>query len=246
MGDTDGAYFIGHSYGTFVCSWCRKYLGPSIVRKMALLDPVCFQVLRVWITVCGSATFRDAQNLTDAVISYFVFRELHTVFALSWIHWQTSELFPEETPANHTLVQLMGNDSIVPAQTVRRYLAEYEPEIKVIFESGFPHGAFAVPGEKELRKRVIDSLVELGEVPFEEENNQQSQGTTDLKMDKFMTSREFTSDISGSQALGDVMVRASVEGAVLSTLPERHSSDAEGSSGNLASSSSAAASSSAT
>ncbi|CAD7929131.1 unnamed protein product [Amoebophrya sp. A120] len=157
------AHFVGHSYGTAICSWCVKH-APSMVKKLTLLDPVCFQTLK---TALGtmSGTFREPGNIVDAVISYVAFRELFTVFAMSWIHWQDTELFPEVLPQGQTLVFLQENDSIVPVQTVRGYLSEYEPLLKIVYNPGTFHACFLLPQFNYLLQTVLCEILSLHEKP---------------------------------------------------------------------------------
>mmetsp|Transcript_26053 Transcript_26053/g.65657 ORF Transcript_26053/g.65657 Transcript_26053/m.65657 type:complete len:1383 (+) Transcript_26053:739-4887(+) len=161
----EAAHFIGHSYGTLICSWCVRH-APEMVRKLTVLDPVCFQNIKAGMN-CMSGTFREPSNIVDAVIAYAAFRELFTVFAMSWIHWQDTELFPEACPPGHTLVFLQEGDSIVPVQTVRRYLSEYEPMLHTIYNPGTFHGCFLLPPFKYLLDSLLVQIAELHEKPFD-------------------------------------------------------------------------------
>ncbi|CAD7924638.1 unnamed protein product [Amoebophrya sp. A25] len=161
------AHFVGHSYGTYICSCCRKHF-PQMVAKLSLVDPVCFHTLKVTVGTMGQ-TFREPTNVMDAVIAYVAFRELFTAFSMSWIHWQDAELFPHELPVGQTLVFLQGKDSIVPANIVRRYLGEYEPDIlRISYVSDTTHACFLMPNMKHILALVLDEIKTLHHTPAPE------------------------------------------------------------------------------
>ncbi|CAE7947142.1 ANKRD54 [Symbiodinium sp. KB8] len=115
----DSAHFVGHSFGSIVVAWMCKN-SKETVKVATFLDPVCFLLIKP--DVCYNFMYRRPETPTQLLMHYFVARELFIAHSLSRnFFWYQNLLWPEEL-VMPTLVMLSGEDSIVPAHSVRRYL----------------------------------------------------------------------------------------------------------------------------
>lgn len=117
------AHFIGHSFGTVVLAW-MVLRAPSLVSQVTFIDPVCFLLVKP--DVCHNFIYRKPATPTQLFFNFFGARELFIAHSLSRnFFWFENLLWPEQLtmPA---LVVLSGKDSIVPAHSIRRYLAAYK------------------------------------------------------------------------------------------------------------------------
>merc|ERR1712113_67307 len=87
---------------------------------VALLDPVCFLVMKA--DLVNNALYKDHSRFVQYMAQHLVFQELYICHTLMRnLFWWDSNVFVEElTPP--CLVLLSGMDEIVPAHSVRRYL----------------------------------------------------------------------------------------------------------------------------
>lgn len=117
--DHTSAHFVGHSFGSIVVAWmCRN--APETVAVATFLDPVCFLLIKP--DVCYNFMYRQPETATQLLMHYFVARELYIAHSLSRnFFWYQNLLWPEELQVP-CMVMLSGEDSIVPAHSVRRYL----------------------------------------------------------------------------------------------------------------------------
>ena len=117
--DHTSAHFVGHSFGSIVVAWmCRN--AKDTVAVATFLDPVCFLLIKP--DVCYNFMYRQPETATQLLMHYFVARELYIAHSLSRnFFWYQNLLWPEELQAP-CMVMLSGEDSIVPAHSVRRYL----------------------------------------------------------------------------------------------------------------------------
>lgn len=117
--DYTSAHFVGHSFGSIVVAWmCRN--AQETVAVATFLDPVCFLLIKP--DVCYNFMYRQPETATQLLMHYFVARELYTAHSLSRnFFWYQNLLWPEELQVP-CMVMLSGEDSIVPAHSVRRYL----------------------------------------------------------------------------------------------------------------------------
>ncbi|CAK9089763.1 unnamed protein product [Durusdinium trenchii] len=113
------AHFVGHSFGSIVVAWmCRN--AKETVSVATFLDPVCFLLIKP--DVCYNFMYREPQTATQLLMHYFVARELYIAHSLSRnFFWYQNLLWPEELQVP-CMVMLSGEDSIVPAHSVRRFL----------------------------------------------------------------------------------------------------------------------------
>eukprot|EP00435_Cladocopium_sp_Y103_P027522 s1436_g6.t2 len=117
--DHTSAHFVGHSFGSIVVAWmCRN--AQETVAVATFLDPVCFLLIKP--DVCYNFMYRQPETATQLLMHYFVARELYIAHSLSRnFFWYQNLLWPEELQVP-CMVMLSGEDSIVPAHSVRRYL----------------------------------------------------------------------------------------------------------------------------
>lgn len=117
--DHTSAHFVGHSFGSIVVAWmCRN--AQETVAVATFLDPVCFLLIKP--DVCYNFMYRKPETATQLLMHYFVARELFIAHSLSRnFFWYQNLLWPEELQVP-CMVMLSGEDSIVPAHSVRRYL----------------------------------------------------------------------------------------------------------------------------
>lgn len=117
--DYTSAHFVGHSFGSIVVAWmCRN--AQETVAVATFLDPVCFLLIKP--DVCYNFMYRQPETATQLLMHYFVARELYIAHSLSRnFFWYQNLLWPEELQVP-CMVMLSGEDSIVPAHSVRRYL----------------------------------------------------------------------------------------------------------------------------
>lgn len=113
------AHFVGHSFGSIAVAWmCRN--AKETVSVATFLDPVCFLLIKP--DVCYNFMYREPQTATQLLMHYFVARELYIAHSLSRnFFWYQNLLWPEELQVP-CMVMLSGEDSIVPAHSVRRFL----------------------------------------------------------------------------------------------------------------------------
>mmetsp|Transcript_21648 Transcript_21648/g.50605 ORF Transcript_21648/g.50605 Transcript_21648/m.50605 type:complete len:645 (-) Transcript_21648:112-2046(-) len=121
-GQTCG-HFIGHSFGSLLVAWmCLQE--PGCVSMATFIDPVCFLLVKP--DVCFNFMYREPETPTQLLTHYFVARELYIAHSLSRnFFWNQNLLWPEDLKCP-AIVVLSGQDSIVPAYSVRRYLAAFK------------------------------------------------------------------------------------------------------------------------
>ncbi len=171
-------HLIGHSFGTIIAAYVRRYC-PGSVGHLSLLDPVCFHVLKTVHGVLNSFRTNATTTFLDAGIAYFGFRELFTVYVcLRTVApaWQEAELTPVEGDAagaggagdkavgdlipGKTLVYLGERDSVVQVQTIRRQLLPYANSLRIWYEKGQTHGGFLL--DSNLGQKICDEIYRMG------------------------------------------------------------------------------------
>jgi len=138
------AHFVGHSFGTVVVTWMIK-AAPERVLACTLMDPVCFLLVKP--DVNYNFLYRRPDTPTRLLLSYFVASELYIAYSMTRnFFWYLNILWPEDIPKGvPALVVLSGKDSIVPAHSIRRFLAAYQKKhaqsgLEVIFNPHMGHG----------------------------------------------------------------------------------------------------------
>ena len=116
-----GAHFVGQSFGTIVMSWVIRRR-PDLVQFATFIDPACFLLSQS--DLVFNMLYRSPRTWIQLLLKYFFAQELHLVHSLQrkffWdqsILWASNLRFP-------TNVVLCGLDSLLPAQSVRQYLAK--------------------------------------------------------------------------------------------------------------------------
>mmetsp|Transcript_30030 Transcript_30030/g.69170 ORF Transcript_30030/g.69170 Transcript_30030/m.69170 type:complete len:625 (-) Transcript_30030:59-1933(-) len=114
------AHFVGHSFGSLLVAW-MVLQEPAMVSMATFIDPVCFLLVKP--DVCYNFMYRAPETPTQLLTHYFVARELYIAHSLSRnFFWSQNLLWPEDLKCP-ALVVLSGQDSIIPAHSVRRYVA---------------------------------------------------------------------------------------------------------------------------
>lgn len=122
------AHFVGHSFGSLLLAWMVR-TRPDLVSMTTFIDPVCFLLVKP--DVCYNFMYRRPATPTQLLIHYFLARELYIAHSLSRnFFWFQNLLWPEEL-SMPALVVLGGQDSIVPAHSIRRYLAAFKQRLRV-------------------------------------------------------------------------------------------------------------------
>jgi pimeloyl-ACP methyl ester carboxylesterase len=117
---------VGHSYGTVICTHLLKSPQASpLIGPVALIDPICF--LLHLPDVAYNFMARRPVSAKELVLWYFGSKDIGVAHTLSrHFFWSENILWKEELGVNDgqrtVTVVLSGNDDIIDAQTVRRYL----------------------------------------------------------------------------------------------------------------------------
>lgn len=139
------ACFVGHSYGTFVCSRiCQKY--PEAVGSVVVIDPVTMLICHpqllynfIYKSISVRRLFSVNGGLLDA-LRLLISRDLTISHAFCRrLHWGEVMLWPEDLPEN-SLVVLSGKDDLVPSQYVMAQLKEAQHPAKVMYHKKHGHG----------------------------------------------------------------------------------------------------------
>jgi hypothetical protein len=160
---------MGHSLGTDFLSMSllmEAHAAADLrVRKLALLDPICFPVEML---ASHRAPFWSLSELRRNMprlplpaawaALHFVVRDVHTQQAC--FRTLNSDACLLSAPkGTDTLVCLGGKDVVVPAHDIARYLQRHQPGFQVHFEEDAGHGDFLehVPSHPRVR-RVVGRL----------------------------------------------------------------------------------------
>lgn len=118
------AHFVGHSFGSIVVAW-MLLLSASHVSHATFVDPVCFLLVKP--DIAFNFMYREPTKVAELLIWYFVARELHIAHSLGrHFFWHQNLIWPDQINVP-CLVALSGQDAIVPAHSVRRYLSAVAP-----------------------------------------------------------------------------------------------------------------------
>lgn len=118
------AHFVGHSFGTFLCSWMVRHQR-SRVARVTFMDPVCFLLLKVLVGAADKTQVRFDANLDlmELIIKYFVLTELFVCnFVCRCFFWEESHLDLDTLVGIDTMVVLESEDAIVPSHSVHRLI----------------------------------------------------------------------------------------------------------------------------
>jgi pimeloyl-ACP methyl ester carboxylesterase len=125
---------------------------------MTFIDPVCFLLCSY--DVAYNFLYKPATNAQEALMQWFVGRELYIAHTLSrrfW--WHDNILWPEQLLCPTTVV-LSSEDYIVPADAVRKHLSSWEARrkvrepdaparIRVVWLEGVGHAGFILDPTKQ-------------------------------------------------------------------------------------------------
>ncbi|KAJ3017721.1 hypothetical protein HKX48_003413 [Thoreauomyces humboldtii] len=139
------AAFVGHSLGTAAVSWMVR-IRPEYVATTIFLDPIVF--LLVDPAVAYNFVYRKPSTVLELLMHYFVSRELYIAHSLArHFNWSSNILFKEDLPARiaptdrkRNCILLCEKDQVVPAESVRRYLADSD-EVDLLWYENLTHGA---------------------------------------------------------------------------------------------------------
>jgi len=131
---------------------------PHLVNMVTFIDPVCFLIIKP--DVCYNFIYKKPSTVSQMLSTFFVARELFIAYSLSRnFFWFMNLLWPEDLTMP-SLVALSGKDAIVPAHSVRRYLAVYKrrhglDSLKVLWFPGHSHGECFLPARHESRLSIL-------------------------------------------------------------------------------------------
>ncbi|KAJ9088164.1 hypothetical protein DSO57_1025829 [Entomophthora muscae] len=111
--------FIGHSYGTIVCTWLN-YHRPHYIADLTLVDPVCFNLFES--QVLNKVSYQKPSCFAHDLFLYLIFRDplLASIFSRNF-WWHQNILFPEDIKIR-TNVYISDLDWIIDAPAIIRYL----------------------------------------------------------------------------------------------------------------------------
>jgi len=166
--DVPKAHFLCHSFGSVVVSWMIKR-APHRVLAAAFLDPVSFVLAKP--DVAYNFMYRSPDSPTKLLLNYFVSTELYISHSIARnFFWMQCILWPEDMPPGvPLLVSLSGKDSIVPAHSVRRYLAAYcqknkNSGVEVMYFPDLGHGEINFgPRGAEATGQILDRIFDIEE-----------------------------------------------------------------------------------
>ncbi|KAI8054249.1 hypothetical protein BDF22DRAFT_678042 [Syncephalis plumigaleata] len=119
------AIWMGHSFGTIICSWIERYLTRTI-----LVDPVCFQLWEPGLVY--NAIYRPPPNWLLQLMRCVVSSEHGIALTLGrhfW--WHENILLPESlTPGSHIIVA--EHDGIIDARKLSDYLTSNQVSHSVL------------------------------------------------------------------------------------------------------------------
>lgn len=122
-----GVVLFSHSNGSVGHGWLLKDK-PGMTKRNALVDPIVFCVWEG--DVCYNFCYRQPYTGLEALLKYLIATELGIANTIQrHFDWSTNSLFLEDVPnvveAEKTLFVLGGEDIIVDAKRVKRYLTRH-------------------------------------------------------------------------------------------------------------------------
>mmetsp|Transcript_41060 Transcript_41060/g.113097 ORF Transcript_41060/g.113097 Transcript_41060/m.113097 type:complete len:639 (-) Transcript_41060:65-1981(-) len=154
-------HFVGHSFGTLPIAWMVRR-APDLVSMATFIDPVCFLIIKP--DVCYNFLYKRPSTPAELVSNFFVARELFIANSLSRnFFWFNNLLWPEDVTMP-SLVALSGEDNIVPAHSIRRYLTAYKARhnldrMELLWFPNNCHGECFVPGRLDSCQRVLQHML---------------------------------------------------------------------------------------
>lgn len=122
--DEAGITVLSHSNGTMVHGWLLK-AHPEYFSRSCFVDPVCFCLWEPF--VAFGFLYSTPRTAIEYLMRYYVSRELGIALMLQrYFDWSSNLLFPTSIPnftsPYNTAVFMSGQDSILNATRIRRYL----------------------------------------------------------------------------------------------------------------------------
>ncbi|KAK0453537.1 hypothetical protein EV421DRAFT_1764822 [Armillaria borealis] len=145
-----GVTMLSHSNGTYCHGWMLKDY-PHMITRSCFVDPVAFCCWEG--DVCYNFLYRPCTTGIDLIMRYFVGTEIGVANLLQRQYdWSSNALWYEEIPNardyNKTFFVLGGNDVIVKAQRVTRYLTSHGIKKNLYLDPKGHHGEpFLINGE---------------------------------------------------------------------------------------------------
>ncbi|KAJ9057622.1 hypothetical protein DSO57_1020754 [Entomophthora muscae] len=115
----DKCTWIGHSYGTVIAGWVVKNR-PHYIRKLVLVDPICF---RVWDVSCFKTVFYSPPDSFESNLFWIMFASDPTLARgiSRHVNWFDIILFPEQIPMP-TQIFLAEKDFLLDPTGLHSYL----------------------------------------------------------------------------------------------------------------------------
>ena len=141
---------MAHSYGTCVSAYLI-HQRPSMLERVILIDPICFQsgfhkiglypftTLKNVATACEELGYSAARTVNEIFLWWFVSKDLY-VQAVCKRHMWGPEFWLRGDQLNaNSLVVLGGNDTVVAANTLHEVICEHMPTANVRIEPKHAH-----------------------------------------------------------------------------------------------------------
>ncbi|BEJ15990.1 hypothetical protein CspHIS471_0505950 [Cutaneotrichosporon sp. HIS471] len=149
-----GISLLSHSNGSVHHGWVLKD-APEMVRRSCFVDPVVFSLWEG--DVCFSFVYRKPRKAIELALYYFVASEVGIAnYIQRHFNWCDNTLFVEEIPnareASRSAIFLGGEDVIVDATRVRRYLERNGATRGLHWDADAGHGDGLIG---EARNRVV-------------------------------------------------------------------------------------------
>ncbi|KAI0796702.1 hypothetical protein C8Q75DRAFT_710801 [Abortiporus biennis] len=143
-----GVVMISHSNGSFTHAWMLKSY-PQMILRSCFVDPVTFCSWEG--DLCYNFVYRKATTGLELLMKYFVGTELGVAnFLQRHFDWSSNSLWFDEIPNARnpakTMFFLGGNDAIVDAQRVKRYLTSHGIRKGLWFDPNGRHGQALLAG----------------------------------------------------------------------------------------------------
>ncbi|KAI0347262.1 hypothetical protein BDW22DRAFT_1480926 [Trametopsis cervina] len=145
-----GVAVVSHSNGSFLHAWLLKE-HPRMVARSCFVDPVTFCSWEG--DLCYNFIYRPATSGLELVMKYFVGTELGVAnFLQRHFDWNANALWYEQIPnardPHKARFFLGGQDAIVDAERVKRYLTSHGIREGLWFDPDGHHGQALLTGGK--------------------------------------------------------------------------------------------------
>ncbi|KII95108.1 hypothetical protein PLICRDRAFT_120922 [Plicaturopsis crispa FD-325 SS-3] len=145
-----GVTMMSHSNGSYFHAWMLKSHG-KMVSRSCFVDPVTFCSWEGH--VCYNFLYRPCKTGIELIMRYFVGTELGVANLLyRHFEWSSNALWYEDIPnardPSKTMFALGGQDSIVNAERVKRYLTSHGIRKGLWYDPNGRHGQALIRGGK--------------------------------------------------------------------------------------------------